>query len=100
MQNAIQEACTSLAQVVLDDWAQATQVSHTTDVSEAVLRAVTDPSSPMRIPAGEDAVTWFNALRGTTANGNRSVHGRRLFSGTLALTARSPACEQACPSPP
>lgn len=29
-----------------------------TDVAEAVWRAATDPSSPMRIPAGADAVAW------------------------------------------
>jgi len=28
------------------------------DVAEAVWRAATDPSSPMRIPAGADAVAW------------------------------------------
>jgi NAD(P)-dependent dehydrogenase (short-subunit alcohol dehydrogenase family) len=28
------------------------------DVAEAVWRAVNDPSSPMRIPAGADAVSW------------------------------------------
>lgn len=33
-------------------------LTHSTDVAQAVWRAVTDPSSPMRIPAGEDAVAW------------------------------------------
>lgn len=33
-------------------------VTYSTDVADAVWRAVTDPSSPMRIPAGEDAVAW------------------------------------------
>jgi len=28
------------------------------DVAEAVWHAATDPSSPMRIPAGADAVAW------------------------------------------
>ena len=28
------------------------------DVAEAVWRAATDPSSPMKIPAGADAVQW------------------------------------------
>ena len=36
-------------------------VTHAGDVAEAVWRAVTDPSSPMRIPAGEDAVAWAAA---------------------------------------
>lgn len=31
-------------------------VTHTQDVADAVWRAATDPSAPMRIPAGEDAV--------------------------------------------
>lgn len=35
-------------------------VTHVQDVAEAVWRAATDPLSPMRIPAGEDAVAWAN----------------------------------------
>lgn len=33
-------------------------LTYSTDVAQAVWRAVTDPSSPMRIPAGEDAMAW------------------------------------------
>jgi len=33
-------------------------VTYSTDVAEAVWRAATDPASPLRIPAGEDAVAW------------------------------------------
>ncbi|WP_206952464.1 SDR family oxidoreductase [Trinickia acidisoli] len=33
-------------------------ITHAQDVAEAVWRAATDPSSPMRIPAGADAVAW------------------------------------------
>lgn len=33
-------------------------ITHPQDVAEAVWRAVTDPSSPLRIPAGADAVAW------------------------------------------
>jgi len=33
-------------------------ITHSQDVAEAVWRAVTDPSSPMRIPAGADAEAW------------------------------------------
>lgn len=33
-------------------------LTHSSDVAEAVWRAATDPSSPMRIPAGEDAIAW------------------------------------------
>jgi NAD(P)-dependent dehydrogenase (short-subunit alcohol dehydrogenase family) len=33
-------------------------ITHAHDVAEAVWRAATDPSSPMRIPAGADAEEW------------------------------------------
>ena len=33
-------------------------LTHAPDVAEAVWRAATDPSSPMRIPAGADAEAW------------------------------------------
>jgi NAD(P)-dependent dehydrogenase (short-subunit alcohol dehydrogenase family) len=33
-------------------------ITHVRDVAEAVWRAATDPSSPMRIPAGADAEAW------------------------------------------
>lgn len=36
---------------------QPPEVTRPSDVAEAVWRAVTDPSSPLRIPAGADAVT-------------------------------------------
>ncbi len=36
-------------------------VTHSSDVAEAVWYAATDPSSPLRIPAGEDAVAWAKA---------------------------------------
>lgn len=36
-------------------------ITHSQDVAEAVWRAVTDPSSPVRIPAGADAVAWASA---------------------------------------
>ncbi|MBR9764766.1 MAG: SDR family NAD(P)-dependent oxidoreductase [Rhodobacteraceae bacterium] len=36
-----------------------TEVTQAEDVAKAVWRAVTDPSAPMRIPAGADAVTTF-----------------------------------------
>ena len=35
-------------------------VTYSTDVAEAVWRAATDPSTPLRIPAGEDAVALAN----------------------------------------
>lgn len=36
-------------------------VTYAGDVAEAVWRAVTDPASPMRIPAGKDAQAWAAA---------------------------------------
>jgi len=33
-------------------------ITHSRDVAQAVWRAATDPSSPMRIPAGADAEAW------------------------------------------
>lgn len=36
-------------------------VTHAIDVAEAVWRAVTDPSSPLKIPAGADAIEWARA---------------------------------------
>jgi short-subunit dehydrogenase len=38
-------------------------VTRAQDVAEAVWRAATDPSSPMRIPAGADAEAWATEVR-------------------------------------
>lgn len=53
---AFPEAYEDLAQDVFAQWGQATLVTRAPEVAEAVWRAVTDPSSPMRIPAGADAL--------------------------------------------
>ena len=37
------------------------EVTRSLDVAEAVWRAATDPSCPMRLPAGADAVAWAKA---------------------------------------
>ena len=37
------------------------EITHSRDVSEAVWRAATDPTCPMRLPAGADAVARANA---------------------------------------
>jgi NAD(P)-dependent dehydrogenase (short-subunit alcohol dehydrogenase family) len=34
-------------------------VTHARDVAQAVLRAATDPTAPLKIPAGADAVQWM-----------------------------------------
>ena len=36
------------------------EVTRASDVADAIWRAVTDSTTPTRIPAGADAVTWFN----------------------------------------
>lgn len=58
MDGSIPEAYAELAAAVFAEWAQqpADAVTHAADVAEAVWRAVTDAASPMRLPAGADAV--------------------------------------------
>ncbi|MEM5329353.1 SDR family oxidoreductase [Paraburkholderia sp. JHI2823] len=58
------EAYADLASRVLAGFADtSTPVTHAQDVAEAVWRAATDPSSPMRIPAGADAQAWAAEVR-------------------------------------
>ncbi|WP_025601123.1 SDR family oxidoreductase [Burkholderia sp. WSM2230] len=53
------EAYADLVQEVLARFADtASPITHAQDVALAVWRAATDPSSPMRIPAGADAEAW------------------------------------------
>jgi NAD(P)-dependent dehydrogenase (short-subunit alcohol dehydrogenase family) len=40
-----------------------TPITRAQDVAEAVWRAATDPSAPMRIPAGADAEAWAAEVR-------------------------------------
>ncbi|SDR50072.1 Short-chain dehydrogenase [Paraburkholderia fungorum] len=56
MQGTIPEAYAGLAQDVFAQWAQSSVVTTADDVSEAVWRAVNDPSSPIRLVAGADAL--------------------------------------------
>jgi NAD(P)-dependent dehydrogenase (short-subunit alcohol dehydrogenase family) len=56
MQGGIPEAYAGLAQSVFAGWAQSSVVTRPVDVAEAVWRAVNDPSCPVRIAAGADAV--------------------------------------------
>lgn len=54
-------AYAELTQSVFEGWAQSTEaVTEAGDVAEAIWRAATDPASPMRIPAGADAVALAN----------------------------------------
>ena len=56
IQGGIPEAYASLAQRVFAGWQQSSAVTRSQDVAEAVWRAANDPSSPVRIAAGADAV--------------------------------------------
>jgi NAD(P)-dependent dehydrogenase (short-subunit alcohol dehydrogenase family) len=56
IQGGIPEAYATLAQSVFAGWAQSSAVTRALDVAEAVWRAANDPSSPVRIAAGADAV--------------------------------------------
>jgi NAD(P)-dependent dehydrogenase (short-subunit alcohol dehydrogenase family) len=62
MQGGVHEAYAELARKIFDDWVQSTApVTHSSDVAEAVWRAVNEPDSPMRLPAGADAVALAGA---------------------------------------
>jgi NAD(P)-dependent dehydrogenase (short-subunit alcohol dehydrogenase family) len=58
MQAGFPEAYSDLVQSVFAAWAEqpASEVTYSQDVAEAVYRAATDPTSPLRIPAGADAI--------------------------------------------
>jgi len=59
MQSRIPEGYASLVQNVLAGMAQPSpSFTRAQDVAEAVWRAANDPSSPIRIPAGADAIAW------------------------------------------
>ncbi len=53
------DAYAALAQSIFDRWQASTEtLTSPRDVAEAVWRAATDPSCPIRLPAGADAVKW------------------------------------------
>jgi len=58
MQGLDHEAYADLVRSVFARFGEPGPITHAQDVAEAVWRAVNDPSSPMRIPAGADAVDW------------------------------------------
>jgi NAD(P)-dependent dehydrogenase (short-subunit alcohol dehydrogenase family) len=58
MQGLDHEAYADLVKSVFASFGEPGPITHARDVAEAVWRAVNDPSSPMRIPAGVDAVSW------------------------------------------
>ena len=58
------EAYAGLVEKVFAQFADTSSpVTHAQDVAEAVWRAATDPSAPMRIPAGADAEAWAAEVR-------------------------------------
>jgi NAD(P)-dependent dehydrogenase (short-subunit alcohol dehydrogenase family) len=56
------EAYAELVKSVFARFAEPGPITYAQDVAEAVWRAVNDPSSPMRIPAGADAASWAQSL--------------------------------------
>ncbi len=61
MQAGFPEPYAKVAQTVFANLQQGGPVTHASDVAEAVWRAATDPSCPMRIAAGADAVALMAA---------------------------------------
>ncbi|MDR5782648.1 SDR family oxidoreductase [Caballeronia sp. LZ065] len=61
MQSGFPEPYAKLAQSVFERFENDSTVTYSRDVAEGVWRAATDPSSPMRIPAGADAIEWAKA---------------------------------------
>ena len=62
MQDGIPAPYAEFAQGVFARRRQSSLVTHAQDVTEAIWRAVTDPTSPLRMPAGADAVATAGAL--------------------------------------
>ena len=56
----IPEAYADLAKNVFAQWAQSSEITLARDVAEAVWRAANDPSAPVRIVAGADALALVN----------------------------------------
>ena len=62
MQGGIPAAYAEFAQGVFAQRGQSSLVTHAQDVTDAIWRVVTDPASPLRMPAGADAVATAGAL--------------------------------------
>jgi NAD(P)-dependent dehydrogenase (short-subunit alcohol dehydrogenase family) len=61
MQGLDHEAYADLVKSFMAGFSEPGPITHPRDVAEAVWRAVNDPSSPVRIPAGADAIVWAGA---------------------------------------
>ena len=57
MNDGVPAAYQDLAQKVFSSMQNVREITRPLDVAEAVWRAATDPTSPLRLPAGADAVT-------------------------------------------
>jgi len=62
LQGCIPEAYASFAQDVFARMQQGSDVTHASDVARAVWRVVNDAASPLRVPAGADALALAEAL--------------------------------------
>ncbi|PIQ23790.1 short-chain dehydrogenase/reductase [bacterium (Candidatus Blackallbacteria) CG17_big_fil_post_rev_8_21_14_2_50_48_46] len=59
MMQSIPEAYSEQAQRVFANFTQSnTPITYAHDVAEALWQVVNDPSSPLRVPAGADAIDW------------------------------------------
>lgn len=63
MQGLDHEAYAELVKNILGMMSDPGPVTHSRDVAEATWRAATDPSCPLRLPAGADAVEWAKSWR-------------------------------------
>jgi len=61
MEQGIHPAYTDLAQHIFSEWAEPAPVTEAADVAEAIWRAVTEPSTAVRLAAGADAVALFES---------------------------------------
>ncbi|NMP28127.1 SDR family oxidoreductase [Rahnella sp. SAP-1] len=61
MEQGIHPAYTDLAQQIFSEWAEPAPVTEAADVAEAIWRAVTEPSTAVRLAAGADAVALFES---------------------------------------
>lgn len=59
----IPEAYSEIAQRVFANFAQSNQpVTYSQDVAQAIWQAANDPTTPIRLPAGADAIEWAKTL--------------------------------------
>lgn len=63
----VPEAYGPFVQAYFQSLQSATEKTEAQDVAQAVWRAVTDETAPMRLPAGADAQTWFREAGLATA---------------------------------